>query len=259
MRIADWNFNWQREYTYAEPIALPKGTTLLMQVCYDNSADNPQNPHNPPQRVFIGRDTFNEMAQVFFQVTPTNPADGDLLYADFNRKEFNNSIKREQFLIEIGRGTTEAHFNLGCLYSKLGDAPQALRQYQESIRLKPDNVFAINNLASIYRILGRHGEAIEEYSRALKINPHDARVHFNLGAILLSQRQPETAATHFEDALRINPEFADAWANLGLAVLQQGKLQLAKTHLEHAIQINPDLESARQNLRLVQVQIARTR
>src|SRR4029078_13527480 len=28
MRIADWDFNWQRDYTYAEPITLPKGTTV---------------------------------------------------------------------------------------------------------------------------------------------------------------------------------------------------------------------------------------
>ena len=259
MRIADWDFNWQREYTYAQPISLPKGTTLCMRVTYDNSADNPRNPHNPPQRVMIGRDTFNEMAQAFFQVLATNPDEGGLLSADFNRKEFENNLRRERFLVERGRGTTEVHFNLGCLYSKLANFQLALHHYHESIRLKPDNIFAVNNLGSLYWKLGRQDEAVKQYTRALEINPQDARVHYNLGLIRLEQRQPERAETQFEEALRINPELAEAWLNLGLVALQQKQLQLAESHFERAIKANPELEAARVNLRRVQARLSGSR
>jgi hypothetical protein len=48
LRIKDWDFNWQTTYTYVKPIFLPKGTILRMRLQYDNSADNPRNPHSPP-------------------------------------------------------------------------------------------------------------------------------------------------------------------------------------------------------------------
>ena len=46
--IQDWDFNWQDRYDYKEPVLLPKGTRIDMAISYDNSADNPRNPCNPP-------------------------------------------------------------------------------------------------------------------------------------------------------------------------------------------------------------------
>jgi tetratricopeptide (TPR) repeat protein len=259
MRIADWDFNWQREYTYAEPMTFPKGTALYMRVTYDNTAENPRNPHHPPQRVLIGRDTFNEMAQVFFQVLAVNPEDNEVLAADFHRKEFANNLLREEFLLARGSGTTEVHFNLGCLYAISGRTPEALRHYRESIRLKPDNVFAVNNLGGLYRRLGRTDDAAAQYARALEINPRDARVRYNLGLIDLDRGLFDSAESQFELALQLNSDLAEAWVNLGAIALRQGKLELAETHLQRAIQANPRLESARAALRSVQARLAGSR
>lgn len=65
--IPDWDFNWQEQYQYTTPLRLPKGTRLEMQFRYDNSADNPRNPHHPPRRVRWGEQTTDEMAITFFQ------------------------------------------------------------------------------------------------------------------------------------------------------------------------------------------------
>lgn len=259
MRIADWNFNWQREYSYAQPISLPKGTTLCMQVTYDNSADNPRNPHNPPQRVVIGRDTFNEMAQIFFQVLAANPDESEQLLASFGQKEFANNLRREQFLVERGRGTTEVHFNLGCLYTMSGDLPRGMQHYEESIRLKPDNIFAVNNLGSMYRKLGRLDDAAKQYTRALAINPQDFRVHYNLALVYLNSGRLDLGASQLEAALQINPELADAWANLGVIALQQQNLQLAQSSFQRALKITPDNESVQAQLRQVQMLIRGSR
>jgi tetratricopeptide (TPR) repeat protein len=255
MRIADWDFNWQREYVYTHPIELPSGTTLCMQITYDNSADNLRNPHNPPRRVFIGRDTFNEMAQVFFQVLATDPREGDQLLMDFARKDFKNNLLRQQFLIECGQGTSEVYFNLGCLQGAIGDSDQAIHHYQESIRLKPDNIFAINNLGSLYRNLGRPEDALQQYSRALEINPGDFRVHFNLGLVYLEQGRLEDAATAFEAAVRINSDLAEAWMNLGSISVQRRQLRTAQDHFRRALKADPDLESARVQLKRLEQQV----
>jgi mono/diheme cytochrome c family protein len=65
--IRDWDFNWQDQYMYKEPMKLPKGTRLDVFFRYDNTADNLNNPNNPPKRVTFGEQTTNEMAFLFMQ------------------------------------------------------------------------------------------------------------------------------------------------------------------------------------------------
>jgi len=73
--IDDWDFNWQNLYEYAKPVRLPKGTKVTLECIHDNSADNPHNPKNPPERVRWGEQTFNEMALAFVNLMPANDAD----------------------------------------------------------------------------------------------------------------------------------------------------------------------------------------
>ena len=66
--IKDWDFNWQGTYRYAAPVHLPKGSRIEMRYVYDNSAENPRNPSNPPREVRFGEQTTDEMAFLFLQV-----------------------------------------------------------------------------------------------------------------------------------------------------------------------------------------------
>jgi mono/diheme cytochrome c family protein len=62
--IPDWDFAWQDPYVYKDALSLPKGTRLDATLKYDNSADNPRNPSNPPKRVWWGEESFDEMGSV---------------------------------------------------------------------------------------------------------------------------------------------------------------------------------------------------
>jgi mono/diheme cytochrome c family protein len=68
--IQDWDFNWQDRYDYKEPILLPRGTKIDAVITYDNSAENPRNPCNPPRRVRWGVQSFDEMGSVNFMMIP---------------------------------------------------------------------------------------------------------------------------------------------------------------------------------------------
>jgi hypothetical protein len=69
MYINNWDFNWQGPYTYKEPIAAPGFTNFRMTCTYDNSANNPRNPSNPPKVVRWGEGTEDEMCVAFMGVT----------------------------------------------------------------------------------------------------------------------------------------------------------------------------------------------
>jgi mono/diheme cytochrome c family protein len=73
--ISDWDFNWQGRYEYAHPPRLPKGTRIDVDLAYDNSSDNPHNPHDPPQRVKWGIESENEMGSITFTLVPVDEKD----------------------------------------------------------------------------------------------------------------------------------------------------------------------------------------
>lgn len=70
--VKPWDFNWQETYVYQKPIALPRGTRVTLEAFYDNSADNPNNPNDPPKLVKWGEKSTDEMCTVFLYVTRDN-------------------------------------------------------------------------------------------------------------------------------------------------------------------------------------------
>lgn len=69
LNITEWDFAWQEQYTFEEFVPLPKGTRLDSEVVWDNSADNPYNPSDPPVKVRWGRESHDEMGSVTIVVT----------------------------------------------------------------------------------------------------------------------------------------------------------------------------------------------
>ena len=75
IRIDRWDFNWQGTYALAEPVFLPTGSWLEVVAHFDNSADNPANPSDPPVTVRWGDGTDDEMCIGIFEFIPATEAD----------------------------------------------------------------------------------------------------------------------------------------------------------------------------------------
>lgn len=79
LKVTDWDFAWQEQYLYRERIALPKGTKLETEVIWDNSAENPRNPAQPPVPVRWGIASADEMGSVTVGVVPQKNEDLEIL------------------------------------------------------------------------------------------------------------------------------------------------------------------------------------
>jgi hypothetical protein len=55
-----YDFNWQRSYTFAEPVRIPAGSRVIANYIYDNSKRNPANP-DPNIKVTWGEQSHEEM------------------------------------------------------------------------------------------------------------------------------------------------------------------------------------------------------
>jgi hypothetical protein len=67
LSVPNYDFNWQLGYDLASPIAVPKGTRLVVNAHFDNSANNKFNP-DPSKTVYYGDMTWEEMMFPFFSV-----------------------------------------------------------------------------------------------------------------------------------------------------------------------------------------------
>ena len=76
--IQDWDFNWQDVYHYREPLFFPAGTRVDLVAHFDNSAENPANPHDPPIPVGWGEKTTDEMCIGFLYYVKASEFSPDL-------------------------------------------------------------------------------------------------------------------------------------------------------------------------------------
>jgi hypothetical protein len=63
LALPKYDFSWQRDYTFAEPIKIPAGSKLIAHFSYDNSKRNPNNP-DPNKTVVWGDQSWEEMFYV---------------------------------------------------------------------------------------------------------------------------------------------------------------------------------------------------
>jgi tetratricopeptide (TPR) repeat protein len=246
--IRQWDFRWQDRYRYQSPLFLPRGTRLSMRFTFDNSAANPANRFDPPQRVRSGPRSTDEMAQLWLEVVPRRPEDAALLNADFVRRQLLATIAKAELDVRLDPQLAAAHNVLATRYLQAGRIADAKAQLEEALRLDPRDAEARSNLGVVLQAQGFLNEGIEQMRTAVRLKPKDDSVHFNLGGGLLAVGQPEAAMREFRTAIALNPENADAHFNLGVLLGPRNQLDEAIAHLQRAVEINPLNADAHHNL-----------
>ncbi len=245
IHIPQWNLNWQAVYRYADPVPLPKGTTISMRYIYDNSSENLANPNDPPRRVIAGNRSSDEMAHLWLQVLPRASSDAAL----DPRMLLQETMARHN--LEKNPADFEAHYNLAAMLQARGAQAEAIQNFKLAVRLRPQDATANNALGASLLAAGRISEAIPYLYAALRAQPDNFDAHYNLANALVSQDKFLEATEHYRAAVRLHPDDANAEANLGGALAETGKISEAKLHFQRALQIDPNHKLARENLELI--------
>jgi tetratricopeptide (TPR) repeat protein len=95
-----------------------------------------------------------------------------------------------------------------------GNAIEAIAEYKEAIRLKPNFPEAHINLGYAFEYEGQYDAAIAEYRVAIRLKPNFVLAHYNLGNTLDHKGQYDAAITEYREAVRLAPDFAAAHTNL---------------------------------------------
>jgi tetratricopeptide (TPR) repeat protein/mono/diheme cytochrome c family protein len=243
--IPRWDPAWQGIYRYRQPVTLPAGSVISMRYTYDNSAQNPRNPHQPPQRVTAGNMAMDEMAHLSLQVVVgTPPRGGD------GRMVLQEGLMRHK--LEHDPNDYAANYNLGALLLSREQPAEAVSYFERAVAQRPDSATALNSLGAALLQLGRKQDAVQRLQQAVRADPGYLDARYNLASALAFTGQFAESAQQFEQVLQHRPNDADAEARLGSVLAAQKEYNAAETHLRRALSLDPNNQAAKDNLRLLQ-------
>jgi Flp pilus assembly protein TadD len=279
VRIPDWDLSWQGVFILKKPLFLPKGTVVSMRYHYDNSANNPRNPNNPPKEVKAGVRSTDEMGHLWLQVLPVGEGD---------RRENLQAAFVEGRLKKYPEDFA-ANYNMGDILLTKGDAAHAIPFFEKAARLNPSSILGPMDLGVAYYSESKLPEAEQQFRNALSIDPKATDARFNLASVEAEAGDLNTAVSDFRQVLTERPDYSKAqdhlgdvlfaWGDelaksgdneqaaqryrealiyrpndvalhtsLGAAYARLGQMDKARVELETAVHINPSFEPAQRLL-----------
>ncbi len=248
VKIEDWNFDWQDQYRFEQPVLLPAGTVVTMDFSYDNSADNPRNPFSPPRRVVHGPASTDEMAELILEIEAARPEDHAKLDEDFRRKWLRSQADVYVRRLEATPDDPEVLAGLAALRSLLGEHAQAASLFERAVAGRPDHAATRVDYAIVLDALGKPDRAEAELRRAIAQQPDLARAHFSLANLLADRGESAAAIASFERSIELDPNVAEVHNNLGVAYEKAGRAADAARSFARAAELSPASALFRQNL-----------
>jgi len=109
-----------------------------------------------------------------------------------------------------------------------------------------DSVLNTRGLAFLMKSDFEH--AIQDFDQAVRLAPDDAEAHDNLGVALMGKGDADGAIKEYQEALHIRPDYAEAHYNLGNVLELKGNLDAAIQQYREALRIKSDYAAAHDSL-----------
>ncbi len=141
-------------------------------------------------------------------------------------------------------------FNLGQLYSQMGDYEQALSYFRRGVAVPRDTAFSgsfegghrggwMLRYALAAKAADKIDEAIAAFDEAVALNEEDAIAQFEYGNMLIGQQRFEEALPHLLAANELQPNRGPILAAIGYTQFNFGRLEGSKVSLLAAVRIAP--------------------
>jgi tetratricopeptide (TPR) repeat protein len=164
------------------------------------------------------------------RIAPENP---DIMFLmaqiSISQKYFEDAIPLLEKGLQIAPQRSDIRAALGESYYKSGKIDKAIEEFKKLIEMEPSaRAYAFLGLSHTF--LGRFDEAKRDFQNGLKLDPDNSFCLFHLGYIAKLQGHSAAADAVFQRVLRSDPDFPDAL--LELANLRiEGKRFLEAEHL----------------------------
>lgn len=138
--------------------------------------------------------------------------------------------------------------NLGNLYGKRKQYPQALTMFERMLTIDPGSFEARQQRANTLYFLERWDEAIAGYDSALEVSPRLAFAQTQKGNIYIKLKRPQDALNAFALGLEWDSKSYDGLVGMGAVLWELNRLDEALTFLQGALHVQPRGIAAFNNL-----------
>ncbi|HZZ70169.1 MAG TPA: redoxin domain-containing protein [Phenylobacterium sp.] len=144
LALPRYDFSWQRDYNFAQPIKVPAGSKLIAHFVYDNSKRNPNNP-DPNKTVVWGDQSWEEMFYTAIRYRWTDETSKHLVSYD---NELNASRMMGMLDSNVDGKVEKAE-----LKGKMGEM---IGKYWDVLDKNHDGVLDADELAAMQKMMGGH-------------------------------------------------------------------------------------------------------
>jgi tetratricopeptide (TPR) repeat protein len=101
--------------------------------------------------------------------------------------------------------SADVYRDIGNTLMRRGRSADAVKSYQDALRLRPDFHDARRGLGLALMALERHKDAEREFRHVAAAKPRDPDAHYDLGCALSARGDHEEALASYREALRLQP------------------------------------------------------
>jgi tetratricopeptide (TPR) repeat protein len=145
-----------------------------------------------------------------------SPNDPDLLYY-LSRAGTSLSSQSLDKLLAAFPNTARGHQALGQNYYVLKMFPQAVKEYEQALALRPDLPGLRLELGQVYAAGSEWEKAEEQFREETKLQPGNAEAAYRLGDALLQQGKMKEAAEELRLSDQLRPDMPETLYSLGRA------------------------------------------
>ena len=146
-------------------------------------------------------------------------------------------------MLEWAPDDSEGWYYLGRTKYNENRFAEAIRAFQQCLKLDPQNVKAEDNLGLSLAGLGRNEEAATAYNQAIawqaQLLTRNPGPYIDLGSLLIDENRAQDAVRFLLQAIEIAPRDSRAHELLGKAYTRVEEFPKAQVELERAVEISP--------------------
>ena len=192
---------------------------------------------------------FDEAEKVLRRTAEARPDRSEpiALLADTERRDgkFADAVRDYDKAVDLLGAPSAANWPLfyerGVALDRSGQWPRAEADFEQALKLSPDQPFVLNYLGYGWTERGINlDRARTMLERAVELKPEDGAIVDSLGWVLLRQGDAVEATQRLERAVELDPEDASVNGHLGDAYQRQGRLREAEFQWRRALNLKPD-------------------
>lgn len=161
-------------------------------------------------------------------------------YCLYQLDSLESAIKALNMSLSLDHAKPEECFRIrGNCYYFLGNCKEAIKDYNETIRLNPDDDYTYYFRGSCFKKMENYDNAIEDYSRYIVNKPSDPDGYYNRALCYFEQQKYDLSVKDFNQALILNSTQKDIHSFRGESYYQLKEYNISLEDFNKTIESDP--------------------